>query len=77
MPIAVLTDHQTASSAEVVLVALLGQDHVSSFGEETAGYATGVSMIPLYGKYALSLAGAKSKVPMGYCMKKSQFFLMS
>lgn len=61
LPIAVLTDHQTASSAEVVLVALLGQDHVSSFGEETAGYATGVSMIPLYGKYALSLAGAKIK----------------
>jgi carboxyl-terminal processing protease len=61
LPIAVLIDHQTASSAEVLLIALLGQERVSTFGEETAGYATGVSMIPLYGKYALSLAGAKIK----------------
>ena len=61
LPIAVLTDHQTASSAEVLLIALLGQDRVLSFGSQTAGYATGVSMIPLYGKYALSLAGAKIK----------------
>jgi carboxyl-terminal processing protease len=59
LPIAILTDNQTASSAEVLLIALKGQEDVQSFGEETAGYATGVTLVPLYGKYALSLAAAK------------------
>ncbi len=61
IPIAILVDNQTASSAEVVLIALKGQDNVKTFGNKTAGYATGVSIFPIYGKYALSLAGVKIK----------------
>jgi hypothetical protein len=40
-PVAVLTDGQTASSGEATLVAFRGLSRTASFGQATAGFATG------------------------------------
>ena len=48
-PVAVLVDRRTASSGEAVLVSFLGAPDVRTFGEPTAGYATGNRTFPLPG----------------------------
>lgn len=61
IPIAVITDNQTSSAAEVVLIALKGNENVKTFGQPTMGFATGVTQMPLYDRYYLALASAKIK----------------
>lgn len=41
LPVAVLTSRYTSSSGEAIAVALLGRHHTKTFGEPTAGKATG------------------------------------
>lgn len=46
-PVAVLTDHRTASSGEAVLISFLGAESTRTFGTPTAGYATANQAFPL------------------------------
>lgn len=46
-PVAVLTDHRTASSGEAVLISFLGAEDTRTFGTPTAGYATANRSFPL------------------------------
>ncbi|WP_164470899.1 S41 family peptidase [Vaginisenegalia massiliensis] len=48
VPIAVLTDKQTASSGEAVLIIFATRDNVQTFGQATAGYASGNSVVSMY-----------------------------
>lgn len=48
MPIAILTDDQTASSAEATLLCFRGMENVKTFGTATAGYASCNSVCYLY-----------------------------
>ncbi|MDW7797986.1 S41 family peptidase [Streptococcus canis] len=48
IPVAVLIDHQTASSGEMTAFAFQGLENTLFFGEPTAGYTTGNNVIPLY-----------------------------
>ena len=57
-PVAILTDGQTASAAEGVVVAFIGRGLTRSFGESTSGVPTGNSTIPLSDGSALNLTTA-------------------
>jgi C-terminal processing protease CtpA/Prc len=57
-PVAVLTDGQTASAAEGVVVAFVGRGLTRSFGASTLGVPTGNSTIQLSDGSALSLTEA-------------------
>ncbi|MDO5076210.1 S41 family peptidase [Corynebacterium sp.] len=46
-PVAVLTDHRTASSGEAALLSFRGLDNARSFGEPTAGYPSGNIVIDM------------------------------
>lgn len=46
-PVAVLIDGRTASAGEAVLLSFTGAEHARSFGEPTAGLATGNELFPL------------------------------
>jgi carboxyl-terminal processing protease len=59
-PVAVLTDRQTASAAEGVVVAFIGRGLTRSFGGSTFGVPTGNSAIPLSDGSALNLTTAVS-----------------
>jgi len=47
-PVALLQDERTASSAEVVLAAFRGLDHVATFGAPSAGYTSANTPYRLY-----------------------------
>ena len=48
LPVAILTDEETASSGEAALLAFRGLDNVRSFGAPTAGYASANTVFKLY-----------------------------
>lgn len=48
VPIAIITGEQTGSSGEMTLLAFIGLDHVKTFGQDTAGYATVNYTFPMY-----------------------------
>ena len=58
LPIAVLTGPGTASAAEGLLALLLGDPHVRTFGQATAGLTTGNELIVLSDDAGLNLATA-------------------
>jgi carboxyl-terminal processing protease len=57
-PVAVLTDHRTASSGEAVLISFLGGARTRTFGTPTAGYATANRSFPLPGGARLAITTA-------------------
>ena len=57
-PIAVLTGPKTASSGEMVLIALTGRRNVRAFGSDTAGYTTANTVHPLSDGAALVITEA-------------------
>lgn len=65
MRVAVLIDSLTASSGEMVAIALKGRDHVKFFGQPSAGYTT------TNGTYKLS-DGAYLLLATGYMADKNQ-----
>lgn len=56
---AVLVDRVTASAAESVLIAFIGQDGARSFGERTYGVPTGNQLVDLSDGAVLVLTGAR------------------
>ena len=48
LPVAILTDGETASSGEAALLAFRGLENVRSFGAPTAGYASANTVFELY-----------------------------
>lgn len=65
VPVAVLTDGVTASSAEATLLAFRGLDNVRTFGEPTAGYASANMVIDYPDGRSLMLTTAKDKARTG------------
>ena len=65
IPVAVLTDGVTASSAEATLLAFRGLDNVRTFGEPTAGYASANMVIDYPDGRSLMLTTAKDKARTG------------
>ena len=65
VPVAVLTDGVTASSAEATLLAFRGLDNVRTFGEPTAGYASANTVIDYPDGRSLMLTTAKDKARTG------------
>ncbi|WP_308606359.1 S41 family peptidase [uncultured Corynebacterium sp.] len=65
VPVAVLTDGETASSAEATLLAFRGLDNVRTFGEPTAGYASANVVLDYPDGRSLMLTTAKDKARTG------------
>lgn len=65
IPVAVLTDDETASSAEATLLAFRGLDNVRTFGEPTAGYASANVVLDYPDGRSLMLTTAKDKARTG------------
>lgn len=65
VPVAVLTDGETASSAEATLLAFRGLDNVRTFGEPTAGFASANMVIDYPDGRSLMLTTAKDKARTG------------
>lgn len=65
VPVAVLTDADTASSAEATLLAFRGLDNVRTFGEPTAGYASANVVLDYPDGRSLMLTTAKDKARTG------------
>ncbi|MGE7021664.1 S41 family peptidase [Solibacillus cecembensis] len=61
VPVAVLIDNQTASSGEAVLMAFMGQPHIKTFGQPTAGYASANVTLPLYDEAVINVTVAYNK----------------
>ena len=69
VPIAVLTDGDTASSGEATLISFLGLDNVRTFGAPPAGYASGNVTHRLSDGYFLAITHSRDKARTGevYC----------
>ena len=65
LPVAVLTDGETASSGEATLLAFRGLDNVRTFGEPTAGYASANVVIDYPDGRSLMLTVAKDVARTG------------
>ncbi|WP_342318809.1 S41 family peptidase [Corynebacterium mayonis] len=65
VPVAVLVDATTASSAEATMLAFRGLEHSRSFGEPTAGYASANVVIELYDGAVIMITTAKDKARTG------------
>ena len=65
VPVAVLIDDETASSAEATLLAFRGLDNVRTFGEPTAGYASANVVLDYPDGRSLMLTTAKDKARTG------------
>lgn len=65
VPVAVITDDETASSAEATLLAFRGLDNVRTFGEPTAGYASANVVLDYPDGRSLMLTTAKDKARTG------------
>lgn len=65
VPVAVITDADTASSAEATLLAFRGLDNVRTFGEPTAGYASANVVLDYPDGRSLMLTTAKDKARTG------------
>lgn len=57
-PVAVLIGHRTASSGEMVTLAFRGRPTARSFGQETAGFSTANTPVPLPDGSVLLLTGS-------------------
>ena len=64
-PVAVLTDDETASSAEATLLAFRGLDNTRTFGKPTAGYASANVVLDYPDGRSLMLTAAKDKACTG------------
>jgi C-terminal processing protease CtpA/Prc len=64
-PIAVLTDDETASSAEILVAALRADPRTRLFGRPTRGVSTGTRTLPLSDGAALILTVAATSDPRG------------
>lgn len=65
VPVAVIADDETASSAEATLLAFRGLDNVRTFGEPTAGYASANVVLDYPDGRSLMLTTAKDKARTG------------
>ncbi|MFI5505589.1 S41 family peptidase [Corynebacterium kutscheri] len=65
IPVAVLVDDQTASSGEATMLAFRGLENSRSFGQPTAGYASGNVVIDLYDGATLMITFSKDKARTG------------
>lgn len=63
--IAVLTSEMTASSGEATLMSLIPLDNVKTFGQPSAGYASGNTPYNLYDGSVMVLTGAYNKTTSG------------
>lgn len=61
IPVAILTDNDTASSGEATLLCFRGLDNVKTFGAPTAGYASANILMLMYDSAELMLTVAKDK----------------
>ncbi|APT83837.1 hypothetical protein CAQU_00625 [Corynebacterium aquilae DSM 44791] len=65
VPVAILTDGDTASSAEATLLAFRGLDNTRSFGTPTAGYASANSLILMPDRGGIQLTVANDEARTG------------
>lgn len=65
VPVAILTNEKTGSSAEAVMMAFLDLEQVKTFGQPTAGYASANASYPLYDGSIMYLTVAYNKTPNG------------
>lgn len=61
VPLAILTNSLTASSAEATLMSLMTLDNIKTFGQSTAGYASGNVTFELYDGAVIILTSAYNK----------------
>ncbi|WJZ03498.1 S41 family peptidase [Corynebacterium freiburgense] len=64
-PVAILTDNETASSAEATLLAFRGLENTKSFGKPTAGYASANVVLDMPDGAALRLTISKDVARTG------------
>lgn len=72
IPIAVLVNGNTASSAEAVYMALMGNEKMKSFGEPTAGYASANAPYELYDGSKMQLTVAYNQTKDGLISGKKE-----
>lgn len=65
VPVALLIDGDTASSAEATLLAFRGLDYARSFGSPTAGYASANMVVDTYDNAGLMITMAKDRARTG------------
>ena len=65
LPIAILTDEGTGSSAEATLLCFRGLDNARSFGSPTAGYASANIVLPLADGYTLLITTGRDLARTG------------
>lgn len=65
VPVALLLDDHTASSAEALAMTFLDFTHVKTFGEPTAGYASANTTYTLYDGAMMLLTVAYNETPAG------------
>lgn len=65
VPVALLTDEKTASSAEALLMSFIDLDRVQTFGQSTAGYASANASYPLFDGTTMLLTTAFNQTPKG------------
>jgi carboxyl-terminal processing protease len=65
LPIAILTDEGTGSSAEATLLCFRGLDNARSFGAPTAGYASANIVLPLADGYTLLITTGRDLARTG------------
>lgn len=66
VPIAIITNHKTASSAEMTFLSFKGLPNVKSFGQATAGYTTVNETFMLYDGARLALTTGIVSDRQGY-----------
>lgn len=64
-PIAVILGPRTASAGEAIAIGLIGRPHTRTFGQPTAGYATGNATYPLSDGARLVLTGSYEEDRLG------------
>lgn len=65
VPVALLTDEMTASSAEVLVMSFMDLKRVQTFGKSTAGYASANASYPLFDGAVMLLTTAFNQTPQG------------
>lgn len=65
LPVAILTDNETASSGEATLLCFRGLDNVKVFGAPTSGYASANVLMSMYDKAEIMLTIAEDKARTG------------
>lgn len=65
VPVALLTDEMTASSAEALVMSFMDLKRVQTFGISTAGYASANASYPLFDGAVMLLTTAFNQTPQG------------